>query len=376
MWDYLLVLPDLRPDHRGVTDVRTSQQPPDPVEASEVLGACSGSTPRQTQDSRPIQDSRQTPDPRQAPGSREVEGSGRAGLAVIATVLLWASAFVVIRWVAPYLSPGPLALVRLVFGTATLSALVLARYLRHGLRFQLPTGRALILAIAYGVAWFAGYTVLLNWAEHHLDAGTSAMLVNIAPILIALLAGVLFGEGLPRSLFAGMGVALGGVVLIGIAAGGGSNDLLGVLLGVGAAVLYTLGMLIQKVVLRSADALTVTWTGAAAGLLATLPFLGQTVQQVAAAPIGATISAAFLGIGPTAFGFSLWAYAQSRMPTGRLAATSLIIPAVALVMSALVLREIPPLLAIVGGALCLAGVAVSRLRRRAPRQQATPRARQ
>lgn len=293
-------------------------------------------------------------EPSPADSSSPPSSRAAAGLAVAVTVLLWASAFVVIRWVGPYLSPGPLALIRLVFGTATLSVLFVIR------RRRIPTGRPLLLSIVYGIAWFAGYTVLLNWAEHHLDAGTAAMLVNVAPILIALLAGLFFGEGLPKPLFAGMAVALVGVVLIGLATGGGSGDLLGLLLGLASAALYTAGMLIQKVVLRTADALTVTWTGCAAGLVATLPFLGQAIGEIASAPITATIGAALLGIGPTAIGFSLWAYAQSRMPTGRLAATSLIIPAVALILSALVLRELPPLLAIVGGALCLVGVAVSR----------------
>ncbi|SDS68233.1 Threonine/homoserine efflux transporter RhtA [Microlunatus soli] len=288
-----------------------------------------------------------------------------AGLAMISTMLLWASAFVVIRWVAPYLSPGPLALVRLAFGTATLSVLFVVR------RRRVPTGRSLVLAVAYGVAWFAGYTVLLNWAEHHLDAGTAAMLVNVAPILIALLAGLFLGEGLPRPLFLGMGIALGGVVLIGFATGGGDNDLLGLVLGLASALLYTAGMLIQKIVLRSVDALALTWTGCTAGLLATLPFVGQTVQQIATAPISATIGAAFLGVGPTAIGFSLWAYAQTRIPTGQLAAGSLIIPAIALVMSAIVLHELPPVAAIIGGALCLTGVAISRVRR-SPRIRPTP----
>lgn len=279
-----------------------------------------------------------------------------AGLAAATTVLLWASAFVVIRWVAPYLSPGPLALLRLAFGTATLSVLFVIR------RRRIPTGRPLLLAVAYGVAWFAGYTVLLNWAEHHLDAGTAAMLVNVAPILIALLAGLFFGEGLPRPLFIGMGVALGGVVLIGFATDGGANDALGLVLGLASALLYTAGMLIQKVVLRSVDALALTWTGCTAGLLATLPFLGQAIGQVAAAPASATLGAIFLGIGPTAIGFSLWAHAQTYVPTGRLAGTALIIPAVALLMSALVLHELPPVLAVVGGGLCLAGVAIGRRR--------------
>ena len=278
------------------------------------------------------------------------------------TVLLWASAFVVIRWVAPYLSPGPLALIRLAFGTVMLTGMLLVR------KQRLPRGRALILAIAYGVAWFGGYTVVLNWAEHHLDAGTSAMLVNVAPILIALLAGVFFGEGLPRPLFVGMGIAFGGVIMISLATGAGSSDSLGLILGLTAAGLYTVGMLVQKVVLRTVDALALTWTGCAAGLLATLPFIGQTVHQVAAAPISATLGAAFLGIGPTAIGFSSWAYAQSKINTGKLAAVALIIPAVALVMSAVALRELPPPLSMAGGLLCLVGVAISR-RRAAARPQ-------
>ncbi len=40
-----------------------------------------------------------------------------------------------------------------------------------------------------------------------MDAGTAAMLVNVGPILIALLAGVLLGENFPRRLFVGCAVA-------------------------------------------------------------------------------------------------------------------------------------------------------------------------
>src|SRR3712207_7981549 len=54
------------------------------------------------------------------------------------------------------------------------------------------------------------YTTLfrssLNAAEQHLDAGTTAMLVNIGSLLIALFAGLLLGEGFPRWLVVGLGV--------------------------------------------------------------------------------------------------------------------------------------------------------------------------
>ena len=67
-----------------------------------------------------------------------------------------------------------------------------------------------------GVLWFGVYNLALNEAEQRLDAGTTAMLVNIGPLLIALLAGVLLHEGFPRQLVFGSIAAFGGVILIGL----------------------------------------------------------------------------------------------------------------------------------------------------------------
>lgn len=53
---------------------------------------------------------------------------------------------------------------------------------------------------------FAIYNVALNAAEQRVDAGTTAMLVNIGPILIAVFAGVFLGEGFPKCLLIGVGV--------------------------------------------------------------------------------------------------------------------------------------------------------------------------
>ena len=45
--------------------------------------------------------------------------------------------------------------------------------------------------------WFGGYNVALNAAEHLLDAGTSALLINVNPILVAIMAGIFLKEGFP-----------------------------------------------------------------------------------------------------------------------------------------------------------------------------------
>ena len=157
-------------------------------------------------------------------------------LAVIVTVLLWASSFVVIRSAGEQFSPGPMALLRLTAGTVVLVGIAL-RYRR-----PLPRGRALGLVVGYGLAWFAGYTVLLNWAEQHLDAGTAALLVNFAPILVAVFAGLFMSEGFRRPLVVGIAIAFVGVVTIAVGgSGGGANDSLGIVLGLITAVLYAAG---------------------------------------------------------------------------------------------------------------------------------------
>ncbi|GAA2056574.1 DMT family transporter [Williamsia deligens] len=286
-----------------------------------------------------------------------------ANLAVIAaavTMLLWASSFVVIRAVGEHFSPGVMALGRLLVGTAVLLLLAL----RH--RRRIPRGRPLALVAGYGVLWFGAYTVILNWAERHLDAGTASLLVNFAPIIVAVLAGLFFGEGFPRPLVVGMAIAFTGVVIIAVGGtGGGTNDVLGIGLGLVTAVLYASGVLMQKAALRTVDSVTATWVGCAAGMLATLPFAPVGVGELADAPVSAVLGVVYLGVGPTAIAFTTWAYALTRTDAGKLAATSLVVPALAIGLSWLTLGEVPTVFGFVGGALCLTGVAISRRRPRA-----------
>lgn len=131
--------------------------------------------------------------------------------------------------------------------------------------------------------------------------------------------------------------------------------------GLGAAALYAAGVLLQKLALASVDAVTPTWLGCAVGALATAPFAAQAWSQLAAAPVPDLADVVFLGVGPTAVAFTTWAYALSRTDAGRMAATTLTVPAVAIALSWLALGQIPTPLGLLGGALCLTGVAITRL---------------
>src|SRR4051794_12040287 len=133
-------------------------------------------------------------------------------MAAFVTVGLWASAFVGIRDAGHHIGPGALSLGRVFVATIALGALAAAR------REQLPPRSDLPRIAFVGLLWLGAYNVLLNAAERHVDAGTAAMLVNIAPVFIAVLAGFPLRGGFPRTPFTGWPRAVFGGVLFGMPA--------------------------------------------------------------------------------------------------------------------------------------------------------------
>lgn len=285
----------------------------------------------------------------------ELLAAGAAGV----TVVLWASAFVSIRSAGEVYSPGALALGRLLSGALVLGVLC-------ALRGEGLPPRAAWPGIAIsGLLWFGFYMVVLNWGEQQVDAGTAALVVNTGPLLIALLGARLLADPLPPRLLAGMAVSFAGAVTVGLSmSGDGGSSVLGVVLCLLAAVGYAGGVVAQKPALGRASALQATAFGCAIGAVLCLPFAGQLVTEAAGAPLSATLNMLYLGVFPTALAFTTWAYALARTTASRMGATTYAVPALVVLMSWLALDEVPGPLTLAGGALCLAGVAVSRSRTR------------
>lgn len=285
--------------------------------------------------------------------------------ALLVTVTLWATAFVGIRAASDSFSPGALSLGRLLVGAAALLLVARPRL------STMPRGRMLGLVVLYGVTWFGIYNIALNAAERDLDAGTTALIVNIGPILIAALAGVLFHEGFPRPLVIGMTVAFCGVVLIAVATRADSTAVesastTGVVLCLVAAVCYAVGAVAQKPTLSVLSSSTAVWLGCVVGAVTCLPFAPALWRELGDAPAGDVAWLVYLGVFPTAIGFSTWAYAIRRLSTGQVASSTYLVPVITIAISWIVLDEVPAALAYAGGALCLTGVAITRLRRATP----------
>ncbi|QCW52626.1 DMT family transporter [Nocardioides dongxiaopingii] len=275
--------------------------------------------------------------------------------AVCVTLVLWASAFVAIRHLGTDFGPGPLSLGRLLVGALALGVVALGRGVPR------PTGRQWVSLVTIGVLWFGVYNIALNEGERRVDAGTAAMLIQVSPVLIAVLAAIFLSERFTPQLALGLTLAFSGVAVIGLAGSpDGDRDVVGVALCLLAAVVYAVSLVLQKPLVASLPAVHVTWLACSVGAVACLPFAGGLVTEVGDAPASSVAWLVYLGVFPTAIAFTTYAFALRHMSASSLGVTTYIVPVLTIVMSLVFLDEVPPGAAYVGGALALVGVAVAR----------------
>lgn len=289
----------------------------------------------------------------------QTHASWRPTAALGVTLFFWASAFVAIRHLGHEVTPGALSLGRLLVAAIALTVLVV-----RGPRTRL-TGREVALLLGCGVAWFGVYNVALNASERRIDAATAAMIVQVGPILIALLAAVFLGERLTGWFGVGIVVAFGGVVVIaGAMRQNGGSNLDGVLLALLAATTYAIGVVCQKLLLRRLSGLEVTCYACWIGALVCLPWAGDLGRLMHAGDSKTLLLIVYLGLFPTAIAFTTWAYALRFTDASKQAISTFLVPGITTLLAWLLLAEVPPGLAFAGGALCIAGVLISRRRPR------------
>jgi len=133
-----------------------------------------------------------------------------------------------------------------------------------------------------------------------------------------------------------------------------------VILCLAAALASAIGMVAEKPVLNRITALQATWICCVVGALVCVPYAPQLVREWR----GGASRRHRLAALPRRFPHvhrvhDLGLRAGARI-AGRLAATAYLVPPLTIVMSWLILGEVPGLIALLGGALCLVGVAIAR----------------
>ena len=199
-------------------------------------------------------------------------------VAVAAAVIFGASAYAAIGAGLASYSPGPLALLRMLF-----ASVVLALYAIPG-RLRLPEARDVPVALLAGLFAFALYNVALNYGQISASAGAASLIIASIPIFTALLAAAFLGERLDGRGWAGIVVGFVGVALITLGEGGGFGVDAGALYVLLAAISGSIYFAFQKPYVEKYGSLTFTAYAIWAGTLLLLPFLASLAREVRAAP--------------------------------------------------------------------------------------------
>jgi drug/metabolite transporter (DMT)-like permease len=294
---------------------------------------------------------------RRAPSSLAMDRSPRllvfAALAV--TIVLWASAFVVIRSLLPALGPGGVASGRLALAAVAFGVIALVAGVRRPTRAELP-GLALI-----GATGYAAYQLLLGAGERTVPAGTAALLLSLTPVVAAVLAGPLLGERLGRRAWAGLAIALAGAAVVALSRrqGGGVD---GALLVAAAASVYALWIVLQKRALRTMSPIQVTAWGTWFGALIALPFGHRLPDALGHVSAGGLWSLLALGLVVSTVPFLLWSWVLQRMDASLAAPALLTVGPTGVLLGWALLGEQPAPLALLGGAITVTGVVLVQAR--------------
>ncbi len=286
-----------------------------------------------------------------------------AGLALV----FWSSAFAAIAYGLRAFSPAELSLLRFGIASAVLAIPVALGAIR------LPPRRDWPAVAVLALIGMTVYQLSLGYAMTRIPAGAAAVIIALAPGVTSALAALRLGETLTARMGVGLAVAFAGVVLVTLGSG---RELrfepmaLLVLVAVFATSVYFVW---QKPLLARTDALGFTTASIFAATLGLLPFGLHLPEKIALASTAQLVSAAYLGLVPTVFGYVCWNWALSRASASTVSSFLYVQPLLAGLIAWLWLGQTLGALAVAGGALAIGGVVLTIRGSRAPSPPPLPR---
>lgn len=220
-------------------------------------------------------------------------------------------------------------------------------------RVRWPCGRDLALLVAMGGIGYVGQAYCYFAALRHASAGVVALLLYLYPAIVVVISALLFRQRVGLLRGGAVALALAGTALT--VGGDLQSDLLGIWLGVGAALVYSTYILVGAGVMQRVDPLP----AAAVVIVSTALVYGVAAGIGGPAwptSLGGWAAVMAIALFSTAFAILGFFKGMERLGAADASTLSTLEPLITLLLAALVLGETTTLWQGLGGGLIVAAV--------------------
>ncbi|HCX2312019.1 TPA: DMT family transporter [Staphylococcus aureus] len=275
-------------------------------------------------------------------------------LSYLFTIILWGSAFPMIKIALNDFSAESLSAFRLILATIILLPFVIIK------KLPTPELRDIPVIFILGFCGFVIYHTALNFGETLISAGISGILVSTTPIFSSALAYTFLKEHFSKWNWLSSLVAFIGISIISISKDDYTTiNVLGVLIILLASFSESLYFTFQKKYIEKYGFIAFTLYTIMASSPFMLIFIPEIINDIHGATFTSIVSVLYLAIFPTIIPYVLLAYIVKSVGVSDATMSLYLTPIVSLLLSYLFLDELPTTLAIIGGIITLLGVSLS-----------------
>ncbi|HCY6882801.1 TPA: DMT family transporter [Staphylococcus aureus] len=275
-------------------------------------------------------------------------------LSYLFTIILWGSAFPMIKIALNDFSAESLSAFRLILATIILLPFVIIK------KLPTPELRDIPVIFILGFCGFVIYHTALNFGETLISAGISGILVSTTPIFSSALAYIFLKEHFSKWNLLSSLVAFIGISIISISKDDYTTiNVLGVFIILLASFSESLYFTFQKKYIEKYGFIAFTLYTIMASSPFMLIFIPEIINDIHGATFTSIVSVLYLAIFPTIIPYVLLAYIVKSVGVSDATMSLYLTPIVSLLLSYLLLDELPTTLAIIGGLITLLGVSLS-----------------
>ncbi|HDG1197836.1 TPA: DMT family transporter [Staphylococcus aureus] len=275
-------------------------------------------------------------------------------LSYLFTIILWGSAFPMIKIALNDFSAESLSAFRLILATIILLPFVIIK------KLPTPELRDIPVIFILGFCGFVIYHTALNFGETLISVGISGILVSTTPIFSSALAYIFLKEHFSKWNWLSSLVAFIGISIISISKDDYTTiNVLGVFIILLASFSESLYFTFQKKYIEKYGFIAFTLYTIMASSPFMLIFIPEIINDIHGATFTSIVSVLYLAIFPTIIPYVLLAYIVKSVGVSDATMSLYLTPIVSLLLSYLLLDELPTTLAIIGGIITLLGVSLS-----------------